>query len=191
MSKIQAAFANPVGGVALVPIHCYYNPGHHLHGKVCVVLAREIAGSYAGKLNFIGGSAKEHGMNGWQTLCYESEEELGLPMSAPMLEKSILGHVRYSGSLVIGAHITGLSARKWAAMQMKRRGLSHKFNELTEIVHVPVDQLYSMYDLSDYVIKFRDHVIKMAAKLRRDNAVHYTLFTRTTTPINRGVAMLE
>ena len=47
-------------GVAFLAFHEYYNPGHSNHGKLCLVLGKERAGSYAGAFNFIGGSAKGH-----------------------------------------------------------------------------------------------------------------------------------
>lgn len=178
--RASMSTSKTVGGVAMVPIHRFSKTGHPLDGKICVVLAREVGGAYADKLNFIGGSAKDHEGDAWKTLSHESEEELGLPMSRDLFARSCIGATlggKRNGTLLVAAHITGLSARRWKAMKAKRQGLEYKFNELKGIVHVPIEELTEKNGhLSGFVRDFIGDVQRWAKNLTSENAVHYTEF---------------
>ena len=178
------------GGVGLIPIHRYYHPGHAMHNEVCVVLGKEVAGSYAGKWNFIGGSAAQHAQDAWKTLASESEEELGLPLDANLIDRCMIDQKCVGRTILVGAHITGLSSRKWEQMMELRRGAPHRFVELTEIRSIPVSQLASYPGLSAYVQKYIPVVLGMAAKVDRTNSIHYSAFSDRIRPINRQMPML-
>ena len=178
------------GGVGLIPIHRYYNPGHAMHNEVCVVLGKEVAGSYAGKWNFIGGSAAQHGQNAWKTLASESEEELGLPLNVDMIDQCMIDQKCVGGTILVGVHITGISNRKWGQMMELRRGAPHRFVELSEIRSIPVSQLASYSGLSAYVQKYIPVVLGMAAKVDRTKSIYYSEFSNNIRPINRWMTML-
>lgn len=199
MSKVSQLRNKSCGGVAIIPIHQYYNPGHANHGKICVVLGMEVAGANRGKWNFIGGSASDHGGNAWATMLAESEEELGLPLHAGLLEKCIIRTVTYSRTEFVGVHITGLSSRRWDEMYAKRRSmrLEHRFLEMTAIASIPIGDLDKRSDISDYVRTYIGIVRGLASRkpgsptIYNTEGVHYSQFVSITRPLNRGVPMLN
>lgn len=199
MDKVCSLFTKKCGGVAIIPVHQYYNPGHKNHGKVCVVLGFEVAGPNAGKWNFIGGSASDHGQNAWNTLVAEAEEELGLPLEAKLLSECMIRTVTYSRTEFIGLHITGLSSRKWDLMNQKRRSmrLGHRFLEMSAISSIPIDELATHPNVSDYVRTYvnivRGFVMQNPAlpSMYNKRGVHYLEFVKATKPVNSSVPMLQ
>jgi hypothetical protein len=163
-------------GVAFLAFHEYYNPGHSNHGKLCLVLGKERAGSYAGAFNFIGGSAKGHsGEMG--ALKGEVAEELGLILNESDLSRSLIERVRARGTSFYGCAVSGLSERKWQQM-MAARGysLDWKYQELETIRHFPVDELAFSHEISSYVRQYLPLIDRIAKKFDRSRVIHYSRF---------------
>lgn len=82
-------------------------------------------------------------------------------------------------------------------MSQRRQGLGHKFNELYEIRHVPIEELYVCSGLSEYVRKWIPALYGMGGlkgdggDFRKAQGVHYTEFLANATPIYRGLPMLK
>lgn len=169
-------------GVAFIPIHVYHNPGHPDHGKVCIVLGRERAGSYAGKYNFIGGSSNGHS-GIWNTICEEVEEELGLILDLELYRKCLVAQIKTAKTTFAICKISGLSSRKWHAMMQKRQSvfnLEWKFQEMDDVKHFPLEHLYnrtgSVDQVSSYVLEYINTIVETSAKSTKGHSVHYSQF---------------
>jgi hypothetical protein len=179
-------------GVAFLPLHYYNNPSHPDHGKLCIVLGREIAGSYVGKFNFIGGSLRDHRGGELDGLFAEVAEELGLILDGHLLETCLIKKVRVKGTSFYPCHVTGISSSKWKAMCQKRRsmGLQHKYLEMDAIAHFPVNELRRNPLISQYVRDFIPLIESSATVVRTTQPVHYSQFMRNRCTL-RGIPMLS
>ncbi len=163
-------------GVAFIPLHFYYKPGHPLNEQLCVVLGRERAGQYTGFYNFIGG-AGSHGESEKTTLFRETEEELGLVLDDRLLQTCLIERVRVGGTTFFGCHVTGLSSQKWhQMMQARGRGCPWEYQEMDDIQHFPVAQLMSNPNISPYVQKYIPLLMRFVARIQVTQPVHYSKF---------------
>jgi 8-oxo-dGTP pyrophosphatase MutT (NUDIX family) len=165
-------------GVAFLAFHVYYNPGHPNHGKLCIVLGQEKAGSYAGFFNFIGGSSHGHG-NEMNALKGEVSEELGLVLNQEDLSQSLIDRVKVKGTAFYGCAISGLSERKWnQMMNLRGKNIDWKYQELATIRHFPIDELANSPHISTYVRQFLPLIYTFAKKFDSSRMVHYSQFVR-------------
>lgn len=184
----------PVKGVSIIPIHRYYNPGSRKHGKTCVILGRERGGSYAGKFNFIGGRIDGHADNPWITLFEETVEELGIELNYEDFKKSVIGYcfinfprtVRSpSGvkrTLVFFVHILGISTAAYDTMYALRKMqfCPWQFVEMDVLAHMPINELRSRSDLSDFVLENIAELEKRAKSLP-NWGIHVSYFKAKST----------
>lgn len=175
-------------GVAFLPLHQYYNPGHANHGKWCIVLGKERAGSYAGKYNFIGGagSAGEHELI---TLFREVSEELGLVLNNQLFQKSLIKHIRVKGTTFFGCHITGLSGRKWHQMMSLRKNCTWEYQEMDDIQHFPISDLHRNAYISSYVKQFIPLIFELMNNVAMATPMHYSQFVKIAP--KHHIAMLQ
>ena len=138
-----------VKGTFLVPVHVYSGPDSSLDGQLCVVLGKERCGVYANKFNFFGG--KVEGNTPVQNLVKEVEEELCISLSERDLDACVFGAQLRGKTLVIFAHITGLSRSIWKSVMKQRdsRGEAYERREMSEIRHVPVLRLVNDTSVSE------------------------------------------
>lgn len=171
-----------VRGMAIVPLHVYWAPGKSLHKQLCAVLAREAAGAYSGKLNFLGGKCSDKSGSPWQTLYEETFEELGLSLDYQLFKQSVISFKWMRKSMIFFVHIKGLSATKWTRMDTQRKamGLPWKYTELHEIRHVPVAQIEWARDTSQYVQDALEYVKRAARSGQFGSGVHCTEFPRAS-----------
>ena len=162
-------------GVAFLPLHFYYNPGHPNHEKLFIVLGKERAGPYANYYNFIGG-AGSNGENEHTTLNREVAEELGLVLNDDLVRKCLIKRVRVKGTSFFGCHVTGLSGRKWHKMMQARGNCPWELQEMSDIQHFPVAELNSNPYISSYVCQFIPLIYDLAAKVLITEPVHYSQF---------------
>jgi 8-oxo-dGTP pyrophosphatase MutT (NUDIX family) len=148
------ATGTPVCGVSFVPIHVYGVGRAHLQGKPCVVLGKERGGRYKDMLNFFGGKTtdKGTGTNPYDValaLYEEVFEELGIVLTPELFFKSLVKVApkscgRHGNTLMFFCHITSINRASWNK-QMKARqgvkGLPWKYQEMSEIEHVPIDSI--------------------------------------------------
>jgi len=177
-------------GVAFLPIHRYYNPGHRNHNKWCIVLGRERAGSYAGAYNFIGGAGSA-GESERTSLFREVEKELGLVLNENLLRICLIERVRVKGTSFFGSYITGISSRKWHAMMhaCKHKHLAWEFQEMDDIQSFPICELSFNSQISSYVRQFIPLIQRLNQQVSSVQSVHYSQFVQLAP--RRSIPMLQ
>ncbi len=172
-----------VVGVSFVPLHVYGVGDAKLIGKPCVVLGKERAGVYGGKLNFVGGKIEDKNMqySGKDTarvLFDEVYEEFHIALTpvlfADMLLKVMTIPFGDGVSLVFVVHLKGVSRGVWDKEHQARlkSNAAWKFVEFDGIEHVPLDDLMSRRDVSTYVEQIAPGVRYAAEKLKGNKGVH-------------------
>jgi 8-oxo-dGTP pyrophosphatase MutT (NUDIX family) len=167
-------YEKEVAGVSFLPVHQYGKDGskQELVGRRCVILGREGAGPFAGKLNFFGGKMSDKAAQGRghrvatevavaDVLFEEVYEEAGFLLEASSFLRALLDVIiRPFGdkiSIMFVVNLVGFSTDKWQAMYNERRllhearRLDWKYVEMTEVVHVPIADLATHPEVSDYV----------------------------------------
>jgi 8-oxo-dGTP pyrophosphatase MutT (NUDIX family) len=184
-------------GVAFLPLHYYYNPGHKNHGKLCIILGKERAGAYSGFFNFIGGAAKGHrSTDPMDVLKEEVAEELGLVLDDMLFQASFIDQHHDSKTSFFGVSISGISQRKWQKMMEKRfktfgNGLSWQYQEMDTICHFPVDELRGSNEISSYVRQYIGLIERMSRKFPHAQSVHYSNFVKKSGAVLNGMPMLD
>lgn len=180
-------------GISVAPLHIYGVADSKLTGLPCVVLGRERDGIYTDKLNFFGGKFGDKNLEGLTkaesiatVLFEEMLEEMGYILNSKCFEKSIVKILTpsiYDGvSLVFLCHITGISREKWKEImtdRLKDDSLEWKYQEMSQIEHVPVEEISSRKDLSVYVKQNLYSIIPAVKLLNRDNLVYIGNFKNT------------
>lgn len=154
-------------GASFVPVHRYGHGRAHLMGKFCIVAGKERAGSgndqynYKDQYNYFGGKVERRGSSldeqmsvVAETLFDETLEELGLVLR-PFPEGSYHDIFLCGPSIVFVTIITGISGTWWNKVVQDRKArnpsLAWKYQEMSSIEHIPVDEIASRKDLSKYI----------------------------------------
>ena len=148
-------------------------------GKVQVLLGRERAGDYTGKLNFIGGKCEQHDPKNplasvLATLYDEVREELGIQLQYDAFAKSLIAlkspaNKTYNTPMFF-CYISDLSIIEWQNMHKKRLAMHHldwKYQEFSEIKFLPIEAL-SVHkdDISTYVYENIDQIIAVSKDMQ-------------------------
>jgi len=134
------------GGIAFVVLSRY-------QGELSVLLGRERAGCYTGKLNFIGGKV-ERTSSGYAplmkviaTLYEEVYEELGISLVYNAFKKSLIGLEaivsKTHNTMICFCHLSDIVIQNWTDMDTKRKqqGVAWAYQEFSEIAYVPINDL--------------------------------------------------
>lgn len=148
-------------GASFVPVHRYGYGRAHLMGKFCIVAGKERAGCYKDQYNYFGGKVERRGSSldeqmhvVAETLFDETLEELGLVLK-PFPAGSYHDIFLCGPSINLVTIITGISGTWWNKVVQDRTtrnpSLSWKYQEMSSIEHIPVDEVASRKDLSEYI----------------------------------------
>ena len=188
MSKLLEVIrlaGKPIKGTALVPVYRYPLDGHShaLRGKACVFLGRERGGGYRGKLNFFGGKVGV-GEAPLDSLVREVAEEMCINLTPAILDRctvdtQLLPRKGWLGeeyfTLLVFVHITGIRCQVWSdiAAERKRRHAAYALREMSEVMHVPVEDISTRFDVSSYVLENFDRTNNAMRLSNADNAVPF------------------
>jgi hypothetical protein len=172
-------------GVSIAPIHIYTGENDYLLGKACIVLGKERDGIYRDKFNFFGGKVEDK--SGCQneidciatTIFEEAFEEMGYILDAKNFEKSIVKIIQTDfnrgSSVIFVCHITGISRNKWLHImseRLKDKYLEWKYQEMSEIEHIAIEDIQLRKDISIYVKQNMYNFLPLFKLLNRYNNVY-------------------
>ena len=179
-------------GVSIVPIHIYSGEDEKLTGKACVVLGKERDGIYTDKFNFFGGKVevKDGCESKIECICSslfdEAYEEMGYILTAAKFEKSIVKVLQTDfsngSSLLFICHLTGISRTKWKDViqdRLKNKYLEWKYQEMSEIEHIAIEDIQLRKDISLYVKQNMYNLIPLYKFLNRCNNIYIGNFKNT------------
>ena len=146
-----------------MPIHVYSGSDPALRGKTCIVLGKERNGIYAGKYNFFGGK-RDKGEKPVDALLREIQEEMCVSLTMQDLNRCVIGAFMVGGTMVVFAHVTGLSRQKFASQMAKRKGQHACRREMVKLRHIPLADIKSN-DLSTFVHQQAHQVFGHAGKI--------------------------
>ena len=188
MSKLLEVIrlaAKPIKGVALAPVYQYSLTGHshRLHGKLCVFLGRERSGRYRGKLNFFGGKVG-FGEAPMEALMREVAEEMCVKLTPEALDRCVVETQlipRYGWfaeeyfTLLVFVHITGIRCKVWSdiAKERQRHHVAYALREVTEVLHMPIEDIAARRDVSSYVTENAASINKALQLLSPDNSIAF------------------
>ena len=174
----------PIRGAAFVPVYQYPPDGYTrgLRGRFCVFLGRERGGFYRNKMNFFGGKVG-HGEDPMHALIREVAEELCVKVTPEILDSCLvdtrlLPRRTWLGSehftLLVFVHITGIRRRTWLDIQKERQRQHAPYcqREMSEVAHLPLDDILTRHDVSSYVQENVSHI---------ENAMRLLTFDRSIT----------
>lgn len=164
----QTRHGYSLGAVASIP-HT-----HGICGRRGVLLGREKGGVYKKKLNVFGGKVNL-GEPPVEALIREVAEEMCVKVTLRVLDRCGVDAqvVAYQGKkhglescMLLGfVHIKGISCKAWEDVveASRRQHASGSLLEMSQVSHVPVDDLGTRHDLSSYLTD------KSAASIRQCN----------------------
>ncbi len=175
----------PIRGAALVPMYRYPLDGHarDLRGRLCLLLGRERGGAYRGKLNFFGGKV-DVGEGPMHALMREVAEELCIKLTPEnidtcMVDTQLLPRRTWLGNeyftLLVFVHVTGIRRKVWSDIQAQRRRQHAPRSqlEMSEVSHIPVEDILTRQDVSTYVQENVLHINNAMQLLTDDNLVTF------------------
>lgn len=183
-----------VVGVSFVPMHVYSaGPAKALIGKACVVLGKEKGHVHPGfnnKFNFFGGKTTDKARGNVdartvaEVLFEEVYEEFGIALTYDLFATSNIGvaskpYGANGCTLIFFHHIAGISRGWWDRMMDARKSLPclpWRYQEMSQIDHVSVDDISVRDDLSVYVDDCHTMLKGMASVLPFKPAVGFSKF---------------
>jgi len=182
-----------VYGVSIVPLHIYSGDNEYLLGKPCIVLGKERDGIYTNQFNFFGGKVEES-KNECEsklecistTIFDEALEEMGYILTPEKFEKSVVkiisNEFNKGISVIFICHINGISRFKWSEIisdRFKNSELEWRYQEMSEIEHVPIEDIQTRKDTSLYVKQNMYKILDCVKLLNRCNIVYIGNFKNT------------